>query len=286
MTHTPCVLAHPIPGRHLDACTDTDCRGCLPATATTGLLVCAYDERRARDGLRDAPGLYADLGDPRTSTRPRTGSSGSDSGSPMLLSPERITARDNLRRFLVTWCMILEDDYALTMPADTVRAMAHHIAVQTGRLLADADHAEQLVAEMWGHTDDDGNRYEGRIAYAWRLARPGTRGGVTVACPSCGNRVRLRPDADQDVTCTECGEHGDIRWWRAQLAPKVDEPMHSAELLTWLDEHHRIKVTDVNLRVMANRGQITRVGKDDFARTLFDPVEVAATLIERRSRTA
>ena len=126
MTHTPCVLAHPIPGRHLDACTDPECRGCLPAIATTGLLVCTYDERRARDGLRDAPGLYDDLGDPRTSTRPRTGSSGSDSGSPMLLSPERITARDNLRRFLVTWCMILEDDYALTMPADTVRAKQLH----------------------------------------------------------------------------------------------------------------------------------------------------------------
>lgn len=284
--HAPCACGCTIRGGHQDACGEPTCGGCRPARAVDGLLVCSVCERKARDGLRDAPGLYADLGDPRTSTRPRTGSSGSDSGSPMLLSPERITARDNLRRFLTTWCMILEDDYALTMPAHTIRAMAHHIAVQAGRILADPDHAEQLVAEMWGHTDSDGNRYEGRIAHAWRLARPGNRGGVTVACPSCGNRVRLRPDADQDVTCTECGEHGDIRWWRTQLAPKVDQPMCSSELLAWLAEHHRITTTEVNLRVMANRGQITRAGRDDLGRTLWDPVEVAAVLIERRVRTA
>ena len=43
MTPTRCVLAHPIPGRHLDACTDTDCRGCLPAIATTDAHVVVQD---------------------------------------------------------------------------------------------------------------------------------------------------------------------------------------------------------------------------------------------------
>ena len=254
MTHTPCVLAHPIPGRHLDACTDTDCRGCLPAIATTGLLVCAYDERRARDGLRDAPGLYDDLGDPRTSTRPRTGSSGSDSGSPMLLSPERITARDNLRRFLVTWCMILEDDYALTMPADTVRAMAHHIAVQTGRLLADADHAEQLVAEMWGHTDDDGNRYEGRIAYAWRLARPASSRTWRIAC-DCGERIPFEPDHDVIMRCRNCGTWGVLSWWIEHTAPKVGL-LTADEAVSTMWETYRVRITRDQIEGWVRRGKL------------------------------
>lgn len=271
---TRCVLAHAIPGRHLDACTEPDCPGCLPAIATTGLQVCAWHERRVRDGLRDLPGLWADLGDPRTSTRPRSGSSGEPPGSPMLISDNRRAARSAIRALLVSWCLVLADDYALTTPPDTIRGMAHHVAVQAGRLLA-SEHADQLTHDVETATRE-----------AWRLARPGARGGVTVACPSCGHRVRLRPDADQDVRCPECGEHGDIRWWRAQLAPKVDEPMCSSELLAWLAEHHRITTTEVNLRVMANRGQITRAGRDDLGRTLWDPVEVAAVLIERRVRTA
>lgn len=275
MTHTPCVVAHPVPGRHADACTAQNCPGCLPALATTGLLVCSWHERRVRGGLRDLPGLWADLGDPRKSTQPGSGRGGDSGGSPMLISDTRRAARSAIRALLVSWCLVLTDDYALTTPPDTIRGMAHHVAVQAGRLLA-SHHADQLC-----HDIDTATRE------AWRLARPGHHRGIRVACPTCGHRVALRPDDHGDVRCTECGEHGDIRWWRAQLAPKVDEPMPAGEIITWMVEHHRIVgITEANLRVMATRHQITRAGRDDLGRTLYDPVEVAAVLIERRARTA
>lgn len=62
MTHTPCVLAHPIPGRHLDACTDTDCAcGILTSEAAR----CANTERpltRPLDATRRGLAMNATQG--------------------------------------------------------------------------------------------------------------------------------------------------------------------------------------------------------------------------------
>lgn len=272
-TRALCVVGHTIPGRHLDGCPIADCPGCLPAIAADGLQVCAWHERRTRDGLRDLPGLWADLADPRRSRTTTNGPTGRDNGSPMLIDDARRQARSAIRMLLVAWCITLRDDYHLREPADTVRACAHHVAVHAGRLLA-SEHADQLVHDI-----------ESAVREARRLAHPRPRLGVTVPCPSCGHRVALAPDQRDDVTCAECGETGDIRWWRTQLAPGIDEPMHSEALCAWLLEHHRIALTRTALRQMAARGQITRAGKDTLGRGLYDPVEVAGRLLERRART-
>ena len=107
------------------------------------LQVCSADETTVRVALRDASGLYADLGDPRRG-KALGGVRGGDKPSPM--PDARLHARDAIRTALVGWCKVLEDGFDCTVPADTVRAMAHHVATQAGRLLA-SDAAEGLVSD-------------------------------------------------------------------------------------------------------------------------------------------
>jgi hypothetical protein len=278
-----CLLDHLVPGRHRDGCTEQACTGCVPALAAAGILVCSWHENRARSGLRDLPGLYADLGDPRRSPAPSQGTRRSDSGAALPLDDHRRHTRSSIRSVLVWWCQVLagrdpetvgDPRFVWTLPPDTVTAMAHHIATKTGFILA-TEWADQLVHDITTVTSD-----------AWRLARPGRRPAITVPCPICAHRVPLRPNDAGDVTCTECGEHGDIRWWRHQLAPNIDAPMPAPQLCTWLLEHHRIRTAEPTLRTWAHRGKISAAGRDAQGRTLYDPVQVAAYALQQRAQSA
>lgn len=288
LTPTLCIRGCTIRGRHIaDECTE-DCTGCLPARATDGLLVCIRCEKTTREGLRDIAGLWADLGDPRRAPVPRQGGV-SDDGPPLLIGDAARDARSAIRACLVAWCHVLNEDYAITYPADTVRAMAHHVAVQAGRLLT-SEHADQLVHDVAGISKD-----------AWRLARPAGRRGVYAQCPDCASRVRLEMvhllnapctemvcrnlDHMADVTCWQCGSSGDLRWWRGQ-ASKVDEPMDAGAVCVWMLENHRLRMTKVQLRQWATRGRVERRGRDEAGRTLYDPIEVASIALRKRERTA
>ena len=376
MTTTLCVTGHTVPDRHRDGCTDPTCAACLPAHAAPGSRACAWHERQARRALAEIPALWADLRDPH-----RGQASGGDrertEGAPAPQSDARRKAASAIRACLVSWCIVLAEDCAITMPderaiaatthqlatdattaatearqslakaqrlaraytrdhergtvastaapglldrqqaalrariteldaqadthrtsratdSDVIGAICEHITRQLDRLLS-GDHAERLIADLLGWTEpDDGctcpaphpHRHEGITATARRLTSSGGRQPITVPCPSCPARVRLVTDEHGDVTCTSCGDTGDLRWWRSQLAPKTDQPMHADELAEWLESEHRIKLSLVTFRAWAMRGKITRLGRDDAGRTLYDPVEVAAVAIDQRSRTA
>jgi hypothetical protein len=354
MTASLCAAGHTIPNRHTqDPCPDADCTGCLPAPAEPGSRTCTWHNRRTREGLHELPDLWAELGDPLTARQRDTGSD----GTPALgLSDDRRNARTAIRTILVTWCRILEDDYAITLPTEeaiaaTTRQLAHqasagamrarsdsyrhattatdlrrngadptlvdhelhaahnaarrsttldtdatrhradretgrdviahlaeHIDRQLERLLNSPEHAEQLLADIHGHTDDEGHHHPGILRTAWRLARPGRRAAVTVEC-TCGARVPLEVDPSDPtsiIRCDHCSEWGTITWWRERAAPPLDGPITASEAITWAVLERGIVLTDVQIRRWASNGLITRQGKDDKGRTLYDRDQVLA----------
>lgn len=282
-----CAVEHTVPGRHLDGCTDTDCRGCSPAAAARQLWVCRWHERRVDDGLAALPGLYADLGDPR---RGKGTAGGGGAGLPM--SDERRDARTAIRATLTDWCLTLKREHARTLPANTVRAMAGHVRTHRDPLLA-GRHAVALVADLLGVEDADGVRQGAAVVtVAWRLARPGRGTAVRILC-TCGHRVPLDVDPSDPgglITCPNCGEYGTVRWWRDRLAGDVDGPRCADDVIAWLILERGLPIDSermhTRIRQWAARGLLTRQGRDERGRTLYDPEQVLAVYTYTEQRTA
>lgn len=221
-------------------------RGCTypdddnPRPAAPCSEVCTRCEHQTRDGLRDLPGLWADLGDTRRGQRPRTGGRSADAPQP--ISGEAVAARSAIRACLVAWCLILEEDFRMQVPADTVRAMARHVAVQAGRILAHPEHADQLVHDVTT-----------AVREARRLAYPVS--SLTVEC-TCGQRVRVDQDPDVVTTCRGCDEAGTSLWWQERLVPETTELMTARIGVDWLSREHRITVEEDAVRQWVRRGYL------------------------------
>jgi hypothetical protein len=162
--------------------------------------------------------------------------------------------------------------------ADVIAALADHIDRHLAWLLA-SEHAGQLVHD---------------VASAWRWSWALAGGGrrlPAIRC-SCGGQVpmALAEDAGeravQVFTCPACGEWGVLDWWRAREGFN-EKPMPLVDLVPWLAEHHRVTVTEKQLRNWADRGDITPTagGGAPGVTRLFDPVAVAMVADGRR-RTA
>ena len=220
--------------------------------------VCGACETTVRHALRDAAGLYADLGDPRRG-KALGGVRGGDKPSPM--PDARLHARDAIRTALVGWCKVLEDGFACTVPADTVRAMAHHVATQAGRLLA-SDAAEGLVSDCRDILD------------LQRVAWPTRWTGVKLACP-CGGTVRITVEtAAETIACPSCDEWGTVDWWRERVAADSWRPMLLKDVTTWLILAHRMSVTYAQVRQWVVRRELEGYMFDDRGRVLYDPEQV------------
>lgn len=264
MTPILCARGCTIRARHTsDDCTE-ECNGCLPARAVDGLAVCSRCERTTRDGLRDLAGLWADLGDPRRSAIP--GQRRGDHGPPLLLSDAARDARSAIRACLVAWCLVLQDDYRMRLPADTVRAMAHHVSVQAGRLLA-SEHADQLVHDI------------GAVTKAKSLLQRSSR--LRIRC-DCGEWVAVAEAEDQIMTCRGCDAWGLLSWWVKQ-APQSEGPLPLRDLPAWLLVHQGLDVPSTQLRTWADRGWITPLTEAGVKR-LFDPTAVAVVAMTRGQR--
>jgi hypothetical protein len=235
--------------------------------------VCLRDEERARTALRDLPGLWVDVESSMTLKARQRGSRGR--GDALPVDVDAADWRLRAKACLVGWVKVLEEDYAVSLAEarDDVAWLAHKVGVHAGRLLA-SDHAGQL------HTDVLELAGQGkRLAFRSSSGAP-----ITVACPGCGTRVRLDPDAEW-IECV-CGQGGVLMWWRRRLAPDLGEPMPAPDLIAWLRLNHRYRLTEVQLRQWVTRGHVTADGRDDAGRSLYDPVKVAAVVIQRRARTA
>ena len=269
---TACAAGCTLRDQHRADCADDTCRGCLPRPAADGLQVCLRDEARARTALRDLPGLWVDVEASMTLKARQRGSRGR--GDALPVDVDAADWRLRAKSCLVGWVKVLEEDYAVSLAdaRDDVAWLAHKVGVHAGRLLA-SDHAGQL------HTDVLELAGQGkRLAFRSSSGAP-----ITVACPGCGTRVRLDPDAEW-IECV-CGEGGVLMWWQRRLAPDLDL-MNAADTVTHILLSQRHRLTEVQLRQWVKRGYVTTRGRDDAGRSLYDPIEVAAVVIQRRARTA
>ena len=223
------------------------------------LRVCGGCETTTRTALRDAPGLWADLGDPRRG-KSLGGVRGGDKPSPM--PDSRLHAREDVRRKLVSWCHLLYDDgYVSNMPVDTVRAMAHHVATQAGRLLA-SDVAEGLVSDCRD------------LLALQRVAWPTRWTGVKVTCP-CGGTVRITVEtATETIACPDCDEWGTVEWWRERVGVDSWRPMLLKDVTTWLILAQGLSVTFGQVRTWVWRHELEGYCFDDRGRVLYDPEQV------------
>lgn len=319
LTVVLCVAWHTVHGEHLPQCTDHSCTGCLPAKATRGLHVCTGHELEVRRNVRDLPGLWADLGDTRRSAGGDHGGRGAgdpeacprcDNGQPCdvphrsgheALSPARLDARHAIRSTLVTWCRLLHEQHLAPLPAhppNTVRWMAHHLAVNVGRILTRETLAELLVADLLGAwiPDDDeaGRTWRPGLAAHRALLDVHRPAGVRVRCPACESWVRLRDD-DTITRCTgtladgsPCTEWGTVEHWRTLVAADAGRPMTAPDLVDWLWRTQRYRVSEDTIRQWASRGtrhgRLTKAaGEDGIER--FDPVRAAELVMLLRGTT-
>jgi hypothetical protein len=241
------------------------CASCGLRQPVGGLRVCPDCERGIREALRAFPGLYAALLIP---TRPggRSPIRLRGHAPPLPIQDRPRQERAAIRACLVSWCLLLAEDFGCTLPADGVEVMVHHVAVQAGRLLA-SDHAERLH-----HDVTTAARHARRCAYPSRPERL-----AIGRCPAqlddgstCGATVRARPE-DENVTCPGCGDAGVLSWWHTRLVPSVDgSPLATgADLAAWLSVQTGRVVTEQAVRHWAHKGHITRHGKDLRGRTLY-----------------
>jgi hypothetical protein len=275
----PCDLAHNIPGKHLDGCTDTRCPGCSTAGAERGSRVCTWHDKQDRDCLAALPSVWADLGDPRGATGGGDGSSGSEPDRAPISDARRI-GRERIRTTLADICLTLHrPPFRITLPAGTVRGMALHIRGHLPKLLNHPDTAAPVTRALVGGwvQDDDGHTWRsGVIAERALLERAGAT--VRLLC-TCGVRIPLEPDRWGIITCRGCGEWGTVDWWRNREAPDTVEPRKLSDLADWLLVHRGIVVTHKALLLMRDRGRITRLPehRDDCPKWLVHPPDEDAT---------
>jgi hypothetical protein len=235
------------------------CASCGSRQPVGGLLVCAGCERAVREGLRELPGLYEDLLQP---TRPGRGGKVRLAGHepPLVRADEPRRAREAIRNCLVTWCLVLAEDFGVGYPADTVEAMCHTVGVQAGRLLA-TEHADQLHHDVTGAV-----REARRRAY---LSRPER---IPIGhCPACRTMVRAKPE-EETITCPGCGDAGVLSWWvgRLVLGPDAGQHASARDLAPWLSVRTGTVVQQGTIRQWASRGLLIRQGRDGQGRTLYD----------------
>lgn len=132
---TPVLCAAPHcrpPGRHGPACKaepGKPCRGCLPAMAGDGLMLCWRDARRVREDALEAPVLYVELGlaliggngagDGIRSPQPGTG---------IYLSPSIVAHRSDIRAKLVSWARMIHEERGFALPPDRLGAIGRFVA--------------------------------------------------------------------------------------------------------------------------------------------------------------
>lgn len=163
-----------LPGRHRTDCDTPTCRGCLPAHAADGLMLCAVDTRRLGENAVKAAELHGEL----ELALKASGSGGHSNNKPGSGTPPRdavVEMRATIRHTLVSWCRLIAEERGFALPADEVTAMGGYVA-RHAEWLAATDYAGEAAGELTDLT-----------RRAWGLAYPsGTRRLMVGPCPLCG----------------------------------------------------------------------------------------------------
>lgn len=180
---------------------DTDCRGCIPRSATDGHL-CWPCYRRLTLMLTDFPVIDEWL----TVTAARTSTSalredhemrrgGEDDGAPAPVDLAAIDHCDTLRIGLSGWVDVLVDHTVLVGPdVRTVTSCSGYLLTHLDRV-ADQDWVDALWLDLADLTS---------TAHGIAPWRPTAQRVPHVPCPECQRVALVIFGGDEDVTCTAC----------------------------------------------------------------------------------
>ena len=127
---------------------------------------------------------------------------------------------------------------------DIIEALREHVDRHLAWLLAQPEHASQLVHDV---------QVMHHIA---TTAIPSRGPNVRVVC-ACGTRVAIDTEPGTVTACPGCGWRGTSLDWRNRETPTTPGPLTLRDLPDWLLANHRLEVTHKQLRNWHDRGVIT-----------------------------
>lgn len=232
-----CATGCTLRARHLDTCTDTDCRGCLPRPAEDGSTVCLPCEGRWTEALGRAHDLITHIrslvepsphGPDQAAYKHTKGAS-----APAPLNVAAVADADDLHATLSSWAVRVVEESGMTGPTwagsdirpASKRTVYGEPAYTDARVVGihpDGETATQNVAEWllthktWALNRDwtadmvqEVTATVGKLRNRWATEERPAR--LPVGCPSCGERAltRYAPAcfmAASTITCDTCEE--------------------------------------------------------------------------------
>lgn len=123
-TITYCAKGCTVRGRHLEQCTDTECRGCLPRRAKYGRL-CGWCWQRLNADVVDAPTLVEHLREvaepDAAAAAPSDSRSYRDPAEGSALSAA-VDAADEIHAVLASWALLIVDEHPAGLTGPDQRA--------------------------------------------------------------------------------------------------------------------------------------------------------------------
>ena len=303
MTATLCTVpACAKPGTHATDCTpdpEHPCTGCLPGLAADGLLICTHHRRAGERNLRELPGLDDDL---VRATVHRTQAvnigfiTDGQAATGIVLNEGVMEAKAAIRETLTKLVAYVAHERGVA-PADVT-----HTRTMTSWLLphldwlsanpASAPHWPDAVRQARGHARAKAYPVRPDGTYLGTCTTPleehDEDGHVTAQGP-CGGPVRFTPSdysGDQTATCPRCGTTKTVGEWETELAGELDNgTLYTVDQLVRSIAVRQGKVVPAStIRRWALEERITRHGKDERGRTLYDPAEVLRVAADVRGK--
>ena len=197
---------------------------------------------------------------------------------PLPIAAHVLDTRRDVISTLAFWAKVVHDERELT---------SHH---DLGDVFASARLVETHTAWLLEHDDLPG--FADDIARLARdvqgIARPERKDRVRVGtCPvpvardgervECGETVWAYPEREL-IRCKGCGTNETRDWWREKVLGSRPRLVTARDLVDALFMDHRILVEPATVRKWVQRGKVTRCGKDDDGRWLYDWAQIEADM--------
>lgn len=237
-------------------------------------------ENRVRSDLWGITSLWDEMLVPSiVGGRPRVNAS---KEPPLPISAHILDVRRDVTTTLAFWAKVIHDERELNGYVDlgdvfaTARLIETHVAwaLDHGDLPGFADDVARLASDVRG------------------IARPERKSRVRVGrCPVtvardgeqavCDETVWAYPERDF-IRCPGCGTEDTAHWWRSKMLGSRERLVCAQDLTDFLFLDHSIIIEPATVRVWVHRGKVTRHGKDERGRWLYDWAQVEADMAGAR----
>lgn len=147
-------------GRHRSECAD-DCRGCLPRPAADGRNLCEVCTRRIGEDAVAAGELYVELEWVLGRSQGRGEKTSGSKERGLIVNERAVEARTLIRHTLVSWCLLICEERAISPPQDFVSAMGLYL-----------DKHQVWLSAHPAAGDCSGELWELAHGKPWRTAHP------------------------------------------------------------------------------------------------------------------